>query len=123
MKIKDVITVHTALSQLAIKEEATPYQFTSKVRYALAKNLRLSGQVASDVENARRKFFAQFSEGGTEIVPTSAKGLSYLAEMDKLVMTESDFIPHMFTMTELDLDKNQIPTSIVSGLLDLFSET
>ena len=113
--------LHKALTALDTLKGAD-LKFSPKVRYALAKNLRLLSTRTEDFEKARVGFVKQTgvaanpNENSPELIKFDQEWTAFLDGEEE--------VPNImrFTEAELNLDVNPIPISVLAILMDLVIE-
>lgn len=143
LKVKDVLTIHSALQALnaghveyALDENGkvkldenkqpvvlnrTPFSFTAKGRYAIAKNFARTSREAELVQKTRNDLINDVSGGAGEIKETDpefkAKVEKVGKELDKLFDSPSGVTLHNISAADLNLDVNvNLPTEVVAAL-------
>ena len=131
MKLQQVRNLATAFSMLdgsakVINNEKVlePYVFSAKARWNIVKNLRILNVFVTDFNNARDALIKQISNGNNEIDSKNqeqmAEYLNGLSEINLQEVEVNGILP--IKLEELNLDKNQIPSSILAELGDLINE-
>lgn len=118
---KVIIELATAHQQLDGSKEGN-YKFSAKIRYALAKNLRLLKGRSEDINKVRTGIIRGISP--VEAIKDNSPELrEFESQYSTFLDTEED-IPNLmqFTLSELNLDSNPIPVSVLSYLSPLIIE-
>jgi hypothetical protein len=119
MKIKNlqIQILHNVLCRLEPLDKPA-FVFSGKVRYNIARNIKLLSQVVSDIENMRIKLVTEkLKPGESELTGTSR--IDFLRDFNGVLETETDIDLIIMKISDLDLDKNQIQVGLLSELVDV----
>lgn len=112
---KSAIALFTALQRMDGVND-TPFKFGAKVRYSLAKNLRLLSRVRDDVNAARVALIKEISSDG-DIRQNTPEMKQFTQRFEELLDLPVE-IPNLmrFQFGELNLDVNAIPVTVLADL-------
>lgn len=122
---KTVIELTDALSRLDGVSPDTPYKFGPKVRYSLAKNLRILRRKVEDIDKARVALVREIWPGGdgAKKDKDSAEFERFSSQWQAFLESEEDVDGLMrFQFGELQLDINNIPVTVLASLGPLILE-
>jgi hypothetical protein len=117
-----VFTTIAALRALDGTKES-PIKLSGLTQLAIAHNLRRLSERASDLEKARKKIAEDVGFTGIDlqakIIPpeTLAAFRKFESEWTNTLNGTTDIVITRFTTDDLNLEKNEIPRSVVSDLL------
>lgn len=117
MKLKNsqIQNLHAVLSRLEPLDKPA-FVFSGKVRYNIARSLKLLGNVLEVVETVRVKMVRErLKDGQTELVEPARA--DFIRSFGEVLETESELTLYPVTVAELDLDKNQIPMVLLAELI------
>jgi hypothetical protein len=97
---------------------ANPSKFTPKVRYALAKNVRLLNTRFEDMEKARSGLIRQLAPVTLKIEKDTPESIQFSNTWEAFLDAEEEDFPGMirFTVGELNLDVNSLPIVVLAKL-------
>jgi hypothetical protein len=108
--------LHNALTRLEPADKPG-FVFSGKVRYNIARNLRLLRTVLEEVEAMRVKLVKErLPSGASEL--TGPERADFEGHFSEILQTETELALYTVTIAELDLDKNQIPLLLLAELVD-----
>jgi hypothetical protein len=113
----DLADAHISLEQ---SSERT-FKFSGKTRYKIAKNTRILRGVSQDISKKRDEFIFKHSPTG-KIEQGTPERTAFTEEYSAYLDESVDVNVLTYNLDELDLDTNQIPNSVLPGLLDLVLE-
>lgn len=119
LRLSEIQIVLNGLNKLVEFEEnpSNKLLLSGKARYAIYKNIRKSREIMEDVEKTRQKIFLDVIGENRSIQVNSPEGQEFIKKYNEFLgnFESTDFEP--ITLFDLNLDKNQIPFTIL-GLLD-----
>lgn len=97
------------------KSVKVPYQLSGNTRLAIAKNMTKLNEIAKSYNDARTALVGQFSVDG-KIEPNSDNEKKFTIEMKKVIATEQHLDLTKIKISDLNLDANQIPGTVLALL-------
>jgi hypothetical protein len=122
MKNEDVFTLVNVLNQLDPPQGKSNWAFSAKTRWNLGKNLRRLSAALREIEEHRQKMIGDFGltvvEGKDGKARLEGEKLREYERAFRSVLQEpSDVQLHQIDEGDLDLDKNQIPMTLLEPLI------
>lgn len=93
-----------------------PSKFGPKVRYSLAKNVRLLQTAFEDMEKSRIGLIKELAPTTNSIVKDSPEMASFSNRWNDFLDTTEDIRLMKFTLGELQLDVNDLPIAVLAKL-------
>lgn len=117
MKIKNSKLQHlySALQKLE-PEGKPPFTFPGKVRYNFARNLKCLSEALSVLESMRVKLIRERLAAG-EVELAQETRIDFLKVYEEILNAETDLNLYPVTISELNLDKNQISVILLAELM------
>jgi len=114
---RQVPSVLDALLNLEGTKER-PSKFTPKVRYALAKNVRLLTARFEDLEKAKFGFIRQISPENFKIDNGTPESVRFTDQWEAFLAADTEDFPNLmrFTLADLNLDVNELPIAVLAKL-------
>lgn len=101
--------------QVAIVNE--PYQFSAKTRWNIVRNIKAVEGHVDDLEKTRIALVKSFAKDGSEVSKEDMP--EFQKEFGELIAQECEVGVLMLKEEDLNLDKNDIPGSVLAHLLPL----
>lgn len=106
-----------ALLMLDGSDPKNPFKFTPKVRYSLAKNVRILTTQFKDIEKARLGMIRQLSPKTFQIEKNTPEAVEFSKQWEPFDAEEVEVNGVMrFTLAEMNLDVNDIPIAALAKL-------
>lgn len=130
MKIKDIIKVHVAISELVAADASKRLVLHSAVRIKLAGVLRRSRPIVEDFSNENNRLVSEYgtpikdSPGEFEVKASSDKYPEFKKARDEAMEADEEFTVPVFRREELfgksedEAQQNQIPMNVLEVFLE-----
>ena len=99
-----------------------PFKYSPKVRYSLAKNLRILTTKFQDIEKVRLGLIRELAPGTFEIQKGTPEAVAFSQKWEEFESGEEPCNTLRFTLSDLNLDTNQIPIAALAKLGPLLIE-
>lgn len=97
--------------------ESTPFKFGAKVRYTLAKNLRILQNHADDIRKGQTGVIREKAPPGTKVEPGSAVYAEIEKELSEFLDEKLELSGVLrISLADLALDMNPIPITVLCSL-------
>ena len=119
---RQIIELNNAHQQLDGPKDS-PFRFSAKVRYNLAKNLRILRDRAEDIHKVQTAVIREVVPPGTKAEPGSPQYVEVEAKLAEFLAGTEDVNGLLsLTLADLQLDLNSVPISVLCALAPLVKE-
>jgi hypothetical protein len=124
MLTSTVLQLDNLLSKFIALDEKVTLSLPGSVRSKLSKLSRQVAVAKKDFETGRDAVIKELGTLDAEtqsssVKPGDANWPSFLAEVERLLLDESDVVVPVFKLDDFRLDRNDLPFNILNGLYEL----